>query len=97
MSGTRYQREYWKRNLTAVATLLAIWFTVSYGFGIFFVEPLSRTRAVVLSRKRGRSRSRLGRSILVQADSPALRQMCREAGSPLARAEPRRLAEETRP
>jgi putative solute:sodium symporter small subunit len=44
MSSNRYQREYWKRNLTYVAALLAIWFTVSYGFGILFVEPLNRIR-----------------------------------------------------
>ena len=44
MSSNRYQREYWKRNLTYVAALLAIWFTVSYGFGILLVEPLNRIR-----------------------------------------------------
>lgn len=35
---------YWKRNLTYVAILLAIWFTVSFGFGILLVEPLNRIR-----------------------------------------------------
>ena len=33
--------EYWKRNLRLVATLLAIWFVVSYLFGIILVEPLN--------------------------------------------------------
>ncbi|MDH3496477.1 MAG: DUF4212 domain-containing protein [Gemmatimonadota bacterium] len=38
------RRDYWKKNLTYVAILLAIWFTVSYGFGILLVEPLNRIR-----------------------------------------------------
>lgn len=38
------RREYWKRNLRYVAALLAVWFTVSYGFGILLVEPLNRIR-----------------------------------------------------
>jgi putative solute:sodium symporter small subunit len=33
--------EYWKKNLKLVATLLAIWFVVSYGFGIILVEVLN--------------------------------------------------------
>jgi len=36
--------EYWRRNLTYVAILLAIWFVVSYGAGILFVEPLNQIR-----------------------------------------------------
>jgi putative solute:sodium symporter small subunit len=32
---------YWKRNVKLVATLLAIWFIVSYGFGILFVDALN--------------------------------------------------------
>jgi putative solute:sodium symporter small subunit len=39
------RREYWRRNLTYVGVLLAVWFTVSYGFGILLVEPLNRIRA----------------------------------------------------
>jgi putative solute:sodium symporter small subunit len=35
---------YWARNLRYVAVLLAIWFLVSYGFGILLVEPLDRFR-----------------------------------------------------
>ncbi len=37
-------RAYWRRNLRYVAILLAIWFTVSFGFGILLVEPLNRIR-----------------------------------------------------
>jgi len=32
---------YWKRNVKLVATLLVIWFVVSYGFGILFVDALN--------------------------------------------------------
>jgi putative solute:sodium symporter small subunit len=32
---------YWKENLKWVSILLTIWFLVSYGAGIIFVEPLS--------------------------------------------------------
>lgn len=33
---------YWKRNVRYVGALLAVWFTVSYGFGIVLAEPLNR-------------------------------------------------------
>jgi len=33
---------YWRRNLRYVLTLLAVWFAVSFGAGILFVEPLNR-------------------------------------------------------
>ena len=33
---------YWRRNLCYVALLLAVWFLVSYGFGILLAEPLDR-------------------------------------------------------
>lgn len=32
---------YWKANVTLIALLLVIWFVVSYGFGILFVEQLN--------------------------------------------------------
>ncbi len=32
---------YWRTNLRYVATLLAIWFAVSYAAGILFVEQLN--------------------------------------------------------
>jgi putative solute:sodium symporter small subunit len=35
---------YWRRNLTYVGSLLAIWFLVSYGAGILFVEQLNAIR-----------------------------------------------------
>jgi putative solute:sodium symporter small subunit len=38
------RKRYWKKNLTYVGILLAIWFTVSFGFGILLVEPLNRIR-----------------------------------------------------
>lgn len=36
--------EYWRRNLRWVAGLLAVWFLVSYGFGIVLAEPLDQVR-----------------------------------------------------
>ncbi len=35
---------YWRANLRVVAVLLAVWFTVSFGFGIVLVEPLNAFR-----------------------------------------------------
>ena len=35
---------YWRRNLSYVTILLAVWFLVSYGAGILFVEPLNAIR-----------------------------------------------------
>ncbi len=32
---------YWRTNLKLVGLLLAVWFTVSYGAAILFVEPLN--------------------------------------------------------
>lgn len=32
--------EYWKKNISYVLSLLAIWFIVSYGFGILFKDAL---------------------------------------------------------
>jgi putative solute:sodium symporter small subunit len=32
---------YWKKNLKTLLFLLAIWFIVSFGFGILLVEPLN--------------------------------------------------------
>ena len=34
-------RAYWRENLRIVAILLSVWFAVSFGLGIFFVEPLN--------------------------------------------------------
>ena len=33
--------EYWRRNIRYVGILLAVWFSVSFGFGILLVEPLN--------------------------------------------------------
>ena len=33
---------YWRANLRIIAGMLAVWFTVSFGFGILLVEPLNR-------------------------------------------------------
>lgn len=35
---------YWRANLRLMAILLAIWFVVSFGFGILLVEPLNSIR-----------------------------------------------------
>ena len=40
MSGKNLQ-DYWRKNLRLLAVLLAIWFIVSYGFGILLAEPLN--------------------------------------------------------
>ena len=37
-------RAYWRTNLRYLATLLTIWFAVSFGCGILFVEPLNQFR-----------------------------------------------------
>ena len=36
--------DYWRTNLRYVGLLLAVWFAISYGAGILFVEPLNRFR-----------------------------------------------------
>jgi putative solute:sodium symporter small subunit len=33
---------YWRANLRLVIACLIVWFTVSYGFGILFVDVLDR-------------------------------------------------------
>lgn len=37
-------KNYWNRNLRYLTILLIIWFVVSYGFGILFVEQLNAVR-----------------------------------------------------
>lgn len=37
-------RQYWKTNLSYLVVLLAIWFLVSYGFGILLAGPLNSIR-----------------------------------------------------
>ena len=35
-------RAYWQRNVSLVVKLMVVWFVVSYGCGILFVEALNR-------------------------------------------------------
>jgi len=37
-------KAYWSENLRLMLILLAIWFVVSFGFGILLVEPLNAIR-----------------------------------------------------
>ena len=32
---------YWKKNIRYISILLSLWFIVSFGFGILFVEQLN--------------------------------------------------------
>lgn len=34
--------QYWRRNLSLMAKLLVVWFVVSYGCGIMFVDALNQ-------------------------------------------------------
>jgi len=43
-NGSRQERAYWRRNLKLVGVLLVIWFAVSYGAGILFVDQLNAFR-----------------------------------------------------
>ncbi len=38
------RRQYWRRNLQTLGLLLSVWFLVSFGFGILFVEQMDRIR-----------------------------------------------------
>lgn len=40
----RKRRAYWRRNLGYLAILLSIWFAVSFGAGILFVDELDAIR-----------------------------------------------------
>ena len=44
MSENNFRTEYWKKNLKYLAVLLSIWFVVSYGFGIIFVDFLDKIK-----------------------------------------------------
>ena len=37
-------QEYWQRNVCILLTLLGLWFTVSYVFGILLVDELNQFR-----------------------------------------------------
>ncbi len=34
-------QQYWKKNISIIGALLAVWAVVSYGFGILLVEPMN--------------------------------------------------------
>ncbi|GMN05629.1 DUF4212 domain-containing protein [Croceitalea sp. MTPC5] len=38
------RKKYWQENLKYLSILLLIWFLVSYGFGILFVDELNAIR-----------------------------------------------------
>ncbi len=44
MDSERSPGRYWQQNLRLVALLLVVWFAVSFGLGILFVEPLNAVR-----------------------------------------------------
>jgi len=44
MEDKQHMKAYWRTNLTYLAVLLTIWFIVSYGCGILFVEELNQIR-----------------------------------------------------
>ncbi len=44
MSHQEKMKAYWKRNVKILLSLLAVWFTVSFGFGILLVEPLNQIK-----------------------------------------------------
>jgi len=44
MEEKRDLKGYWKKNLSYLAILLSIWFTVSYGFGILLAPLLNDIR-----------------------------------------------------
>ena len=37
-------KTYWKKNIKCVLGLLSVWFVVSYGCGILFVDQLDKIR-----------------------------------------------------
>ena len=40
----KVEKTYWQENLRVIYICLAIWATVSFGFGILLVEPLNEIR-----------------------------------------------------
>jgi len=39
---TLSRKRYWKKNIRILLTLLAVWFIVSFGFGILLVDQLNQ-------------------------------------------------------
>jgi len=44
MSNNNFSAEYWKKNLKYLTVLLSIWFVVSYGFSVIFVDFLDKIK-----------------------------------------------------
>lgn len=44
MTGNDKNRAYWKKNLQYLGVLLAVWFIVSYGCAILFVDFLDKIK-----------------------------------------------------
>ena len=44
MKNTKHQKKYWKENIRLLLMLLSIWFLVSFGAGILWVEELNQIR-----------------------------------------------------
>lgn len=44
MTENTARRRYWRKNLRYLGVLLAVWFVVSFGFGILFVDELDTIR-----------------------------------------------------
>ncbi len=44
MTGNDNNRAYWKKNLQYLGILLAVWFIVSYGCAILFVDFLDKIK-----------------------------------------------------
>ena len=38
------RKDYWKKNIRILLSLLTVWFLVSFGCGILFVEQLNQIR-----------------------------------------------------
>jgi putative solute:sodium symporter small subunit len=38
---TSWRKEYWRKNVRLMVILLAVWFVVSFGFGILLVDQLN--------------------------------------------------------
>jgi putative solute:sodium symporter small subunit len=41
LAANGWRKEYWKKNLRLMVVLLIVWFAVSFGAGILFVEQLN--------------------------------------------------------
>ena len=44
MDQNENRNQYWRRNLRYLGVLLAVWFAVSFGFGILLVDELDTIR-----------------------------------------------------